>query len=206
MPGVVINQLVFFFAVKWFSLRVKRDGVLMKFEMALILALGGVAALAACSPLPPLGQAYWQRVEDSSALYMTGPKAQQTLDDDIATCVHEVDELVELDALRETMPPDTHSEYFGALKASGDLAYYDTPTRYGDKKVDHADFHDYESCMRTKGWERVRYIRYQTLAKSHKTYTDTQEYRKTGLMGPAAEAEEQAEIDAKNNDYARLNQ
>jgi hypothetical protein len=170
------------------------------------LALGGIVAIAACSPLPPLGQAYWQRVEDNSALYMTGPKAQQTLDDDIATCVREVDELVELDALRETMPPDTHSEYHEALKASGDLSYYDTPTRYGDKKVAHSDFHDYESCMRFKGWERVKYIRYQTLAKSNKTYSDTQSFRKTGLMGPAAEAQERAEQDAANNDYAHLNQ
>jgi hypothetical protein len=178
----------------------------MKLKIASVLALGGIVAMAACSPLPPLGQAYWQRVEDSSALYMTGPKAQRTLDDDIATCVREVDELVELDALRETMPPDTHSEYFGPLKASGDLSYYDTPTRYGDKKVDHADFHDYESCMRSKGWERVRYVRYQTMSTANKTYTDTQEYRKTGLMGPAAEAAEQAAHDKQQGDYANLNQ
>ena len=179
----------------------------MKLKTASVLALlGGIVAMTACSPLPPLGQAYWQRVEDNSALYMTGPKAQQTLDDDIATCVREVDELVELDALRETLPPDTHSDYHKSLNASGDLAYYDTPTRYGDKKVDHADFHDYEGCMRSKGWERVRYVRYQTKAKSDKTYTETQQYRKTGLMGPAAEAKEEEEINNVNKDYRNLNQ
>lgn len=178
----------------------------MKFKLASVLALGGIVAIAGCSPLPPLGQAYWQRVEDDSALYMTGPKAQQRLDDDIALCVHEVDELVELDAMRETMPPDTHSDYHKSLKASGDLAYYDTPTRYGDKKVSHSDFHDYESCMRSKGWERVRYVRYQTLAKSNKTYTETQQYRKTGLMGPAAEAKLRGDIDKANADFANVNQ
>jgi hypothetical protein len=178
----------------------------MKLKLASVLAFGGIAAMmTACSPLPPLGQAYWQRVQDDSALYMTGPKAQQTLDDDIASCVHQVDELVELDALRETMPPDTNGEYHNALKASGDLAYYDTPTRHGDKKVAHSDFHDYESCMRTKGWERVRYVRYQTLAKSNKTYTETQQYRKTGLMGPAAEAYEQAQADKQSGDFAKMN-
>lgn len=177
----------------------------MKLKVASIMALGGAIAIAACSPLPPLGQAYWQRVEDSSALYMTGPKAQQTLDDDIAWCVHEVDELVELDATRETMPPDTHSDYHDALDASGDLAYYDSPTRYGEKKVDHKDFHDFESCMRFKGWERVRYLRYQTKSTAEKTYTDTQEYRKTGLMGPAAEAAEKAEAEKNQNDYSNLN-
>ncbi len=170
-----------------------------------MFAVGGIVAMAACSPLPPLGQAYWQRVEDNSALYMTGPKAQQTLDENIATCVREVDELVELDALRESTPPDTHSEYHRALKASGDLAYYDTPTRYGDKKVAHTDFHDYESCMRSKGWERVRFVRYQTAAKSSKTYVETQQYRKTGLIGEAAVVKEQQAIDKINGDYATLN-
>lgn len=179
----------------------------MKFKLASVLALGGlVTMMSSCSPLPPLGQAYWQRVEDNSALYMTGPKAQQRLDDDIAGCVREVDELVELDALRETTPPDTHSDYHTALKSSGDLAYYDTPTRYGDKKVAHSDFHDFESCMRTRGWERVRYVRYQALTKANKTYTDTQAYRKTGLMGPAAEAQKQAAIDAANDQFANVNQ
>ena len=178
----------------------------MKFKIASILAAGGiVAAVAACNPLPPLGQAYWQRVEDSSALYMTGPKAQQQLDEDIATCVREVDELVELDALRETLPPDTHSEYHKALKASGDLAYYDMPTRYGDKKVAHSDFHDYESCMRSEGWERVRYVRYQTAAQSRRTYKATQQYRETGLIGDAAEAKKQKVIDDEHSDYAHLN-
>jgi hypothetical protein len=182
-----------------------RGRVPMKSRMALTLAFGSMVAMAACSPLPPLGQAYWQRVEDNSALYMTGPKAQQKLDDDIATCVREVDELVELDALRETLPPDTHSEYHHALKASGDLAYYDTPTRYGDKKVAHSDFHDYESCMRHQGWERVKFVRYQTAAKSNKVYTETQQYRKTGLMGEAAEAKQQQAIAQTNADYGGVN-
>lgn len=176
----------------------------MKFKFSAVLMFGALA-VSACSPLPPLGQAYWQRVEDSSALYMTGPKAQQRLNDDIATCVREVDELVELDAIRETTPPDTHGDYRQALKASGDLDYYDTPTRYGDKKVDHADFHDFDSCMRVKGWERVRYVRYQTKAKSEKVYKQSQQLRKTGLMGDAYEAQQQAHINAANADYDNVN-
>lgn len=178
----------------------------MKFRLASVLAVGGIVAITACSPLPPLGQAYWQRVDDNSALYLSGPKAQQRLDDDIASCVRMVDELVELDALRETMPPDTHSDYHRSLKASGDLAYYDTPTRYGDKKVAHSDFHDYESCMRSQGWERVRYVRYQSLTKANKTYAETRQYRRTGLMGPAAEAQEMASRDATAAMYAEVNQ
>ncbi|MFH1158019.1 MAG: hypothetical protein V1721_03935 [Pseudomonadota bacterium] len=178
----------------------------MKFMMASILAVGGIVAMSACSPLPPLGQAYWQRVEDNSALYMTGPKAQQQLDEHIATCVRVVDELVELDALREALPPDTHSEYHRALNASGDLDYYETPTRYGAKKVAHSDFHDFEGCMRSKGWERVKFVRYQTSLKSGTTFRETQQYRKIGLTGEAAVAHEQAAIEKINRDFAAVNQ
>ena len=178
----------------------------MKFKISPALALIGIIAVAACSPVPPIGQAYWQRVEDNSALYMTGPKAQQTLDEDIAGCVRVIDEMVELDALRETLPPDTHSEYHRALKASGDLAFYDTPTRYGDKKVAHSDYHDYEGCMRTKGWERVKFVRYQTSLHAKKTDHELHQYWKTGLMGDAADAVERKKADKISSDYAHVNQ
>jgi len=153
-----------------------------------------------------MAQAYWQRVEDNSALYLTGPKAQQELHENIALCVHEIDEMVELDALRGTMPPDTHSEYGRALNASGDLAYYDTPTRYSDKKVAHSDFHDFESCMRYKGWERVVYTRYQAAAKARNTYRETKQYRDTGLIGDAAIARRMKEIQEENDHSARINE
>jgi hypothetical protein len=158
----------------------QEEGILQMKSKSLLIAACGLLALSACAYSPPLGQAYWQRVEDHSALYMTGPKAQQQLDEDIATCVREVDELVELGALRKDMPPDTHSEYHRALDASGDMSWYDTPTRYGDKKISHKDFQDYEGCMRYKGWERVRFVRYQSAQKAKGTYRDTQNIRQWG--------------------------
>lgn len=136
--------------------------------------------LSACVYMPPAGQAYWQRVEDNSALYMIGPKAQQQLDEDIASCVRQVDELVELGALRQKMPPDTHAEYRRALDASGDLSWYDTPTRFGDKKVAHKNFQDFEGCMRHMGWERVRQVRYQSAVNARSVYSETQDLRRYG--------------------------
>jgi len=177
----------------------------MKTKKVSLILFAGAVTLAACSPLPPLGQAYWQRVEDSSALYMTGPKAQQQLEENIATCVREIDELVRLDAFRETMPPDTHSEYHRALDASGDLDYYDTPTSLGDKKIAHSDFHDFESCMRSKGWERVNYVRYQAADKAKSTYRDTKQLRETGLMGDAAVMYKQKEVEKSKADYTKVN-
>ena len=146
----------------------------MKSKIVSVLVVSCMAMLAACSSVD---QAYWQRVEDNSALYMTGPKAQQRLDENISTCVNEIDELVKLDALSEGALP---SDYQIALKKSGDLASYDRPTTLGNKKVAHSDFHDYESCMRSKGWERVKYVRYQTASAAKETFKETQKQRKNG--------------------------
>jgi hypothetical protein len=172
----------------------------------MMIAALGMLAVSGCVWNPPTKQAYWSRVEDNSALWMTGPKAQQTLDENIASCVRQVDEMVELGALRETTPPDTHSEYRRALNASGDLDYYDTPTRYGDHKVAHHDFHDFDSCMRHMGWERVNFVRYQVAKQAKETNNDLQSIRQWGV--PAAEgAQKQKEkTDAIKSDYVRLNQ
>jgi hypothetical protein len=177
----------------------------MNSKVKMLVAACGLLALSGCAWQPPTGQAYWQRVEDNSALYMTGPKAQQGLEENIATCVREVDELVELGALRETTPPDTHSDYFRALKASGDLDYYDTPTRYGEKMVSHSDFHDFDSCMRFKGWERVKFVRYQVAAQAQDTYKDTTDLRLWGVTGDAAIQRQQEKMNQIKNDYANTN-
>ena len=167
---------------------------------------GLVLAVSACTYTPPVGQAYWQRVEDNSAMWMTGPKAQQQLDQDISGCVREVDELVELGALRETTPPDTHSEYHRALKASGVLDHYDTPTRYGNHKVSHTDFHDYESCMRFKGWERVDFVRYQAARQAKAVYNDTQSLRIWGMTGASATKKQEEKTAKIKENFAGLNQ
>lgn len=169
------------------------------------VAVVALLAVTACMPITPQGRAYWERVEDSSALWMTGPKAQQQLDQDIAGCVREVDELVELSALRQTTPPDTHSEYHRALKASGDLDYYDTPTRYGSHKVAHTDYHDFESCMRVRGWERTNFVRYQTAEQAQKNYKNTQSIREWGVPTEAAEKFKQERADAVRSDFVSVN-
>lgn len=171
-----------------------------------LAAAASLLALSACTWSAPVGQAYWQRVEENSALWMTGPKAQQELDQNIAGCVREVDELVEIGALRETTPPDTHSEYHRALDASGDLAYYDTPTRYGDHMVSHTDFHDFDSCMRSKGWERVKFVRYQTALKSKNTYQATQEIRNWGISGEVAQQRQAEKVAVIKEDFSTLNE
>ena len=175
----------------------------MRSKFKLFVAAFSALVVSGCVWNPPVKQAYWQRVDDTSALLMTGPKAQQRLDEHIAGCVREVDELVELGALRETLPPDTHSEYHRALKASGDLDYYETPMRLGELHVSHSDYHDFDSCMRSKGWERVKFVRYQVAKQADKTNNDTKSIRKWGVPSEKA-AEKQAEA-VNHDDYQALN-
>jgi hypothetical protein len=172
-----------------------------------VALIASVLMVSACTPIkPPVGDAYWQRIEDSSALYLTGPKAQQRLEQNIAGCVREIDELVRLDAIRETTPPDTNSDYRRALDASGDLAFYDTPTRIGDSKVDHSNYHDFESCMRAQGWERSRYVRMEPAMRAETTYKDTKDLRKYGTFGAEAQIRQNQERAERVKDYKELNQ
>lgn len=160
----------------------------MKFQMKSILLLGlGIGLLGACTYQRAPQTAYWQRIDTHSALYLTGPKAQQQLEQEIATCVREVDELVRLRALRETTPPNTHHPYHDALSRSGDLAAFETPKHIRNLHVDHSDYYDFESCMRSKGWERVKAVRYQADARAQQNYKDTQDIRTYGTTGRAAE-------------------
>ena len=153
----------------------------------------------------PLADAYWQRINAHSALYMTGPKAQQTLEQHIATCKAEIEELVRLRALRETTPPNTHAPYHHALDESGDLAAFETPEHYGELHVDHSEYYDFESCMRSKGWERVRYVRYQYDSEAQRNYEDTQDLRKYGATGRAADLIKMNRSEDVQDNYENVN-
>ncbi len=174
----------------------------IKFSMVSVFSAG---LLTACQYPANHSTAYWQRIDTHSALYLTGPKAQQQLEQDTATCVREVDELVRLRALRETTPPNTHHEYHEALKESGDLAAFDTPEYKGDIHVDHSDYYDFESCMRSKGWERIRALRYAPGARAHQNYQDTQDLRKYGTTGRAADLKRQQEARGQNDQFSTVN-
>ncbi len=163
-----------------------------------VFTMGSVLVLSACQqPMQPTKEAYWQRIETNSALYLTGPKAQQMLDQDIAGCTNEIKELVELQAIRKTTPPATHYAYHSALEKSGDLAEWETPSHVGDLRVDHTEYHDFESCMRMRGWERVQNIRYQTSHKAKLTRDETQDIRKYGYSGSKLEEDLRKERDER---------
>lgn len=128
------------------------------------LALLTVSALslAACHVPPKLENAqYWQRKNATSALYLRGPKAQQTLHKDIADCVTEIDELERLGPLREAIPADTQNgQVPNPNSADGKLRRWDTPKRDGHLYSEHFNYVDFEGCMDYKGWERLEAMPY----------------------------------------------
>ena len=59
--------------------------------------------------------------------------------------------------------------------------------------------------MRSNGWERVSYVRYQTAQQSQKVYKNTQEIRTWGVSGDAAQKKKEEKIKAVTDDYTALN-
>lgn len=143
--------------------------------------LSGVMALtlAACDTIPrnmELNNAhFWQRAETSSAIYQRGPKAQQMLHRDIARCTTSVRELKRLGTIRGATPAD--ADRGGAVPdpntSAGRLASWDTPSRDGYLLTEHTDYHDFETCMMTAGWERVEYMPHEQAEQARDVYIET---------------------------------
>lgn len=130
-----------------------------------ILSLAIFLFLTGCASRPNLENAqYWQRKETSSALYLQGPKAQQMLHQDVAGCTNEISELQRVGALRRAIPANRADD--------GALARHDTPERDGYLRMEHSNYHDFETCMTAKGWERVEYLPYAQADRAQKNYLE----------------------------------
>lgn len=154
--------------------------------MLRILPLTALAAIAlsACNMQPVDLQKgyYWQRASVTEAAYMEGPKSQQMLNRDISRCVVEIRELERLGAIRVATPGDTarNGQAPDPGTPAGSLAQWDTPERDGYLRAEHLDYHDFETCMIAKGWERVEHVPYDVAERARETYVETimdQEYR-----------------------------
>lgn len=148
--------------------------------LTLVLASTLLLSLTACSSQPVDRVAlrhdphYWQRVETSSAVYQRGPKAQQMLNRDIARCVTELRELDRLGAIRYVTPGEINE--YGIVPdpdtAAGSLSEWDSPERDGYLRAEHLEYHDFETCMMAKGWERIEHVPYDIAEESREDYID----------------------------------
>lgn len=136
-------------------------------------------AVTACEythrePLKIENAYYWQRKNSSSAIYMRGPKAQQLLHQDIASCTHEITELERLGEIRRAIPANynTGNTLEERTASQETLDQWDSPDKDGYLYGEHLDYHDFEGCMIYKGWERVEYLPYNELDRANKEYLD----------------------------------
>ena len=146
----------------------------------LILSFSALATLSltACSSFlgggsPKMESAkYWQRSNASSALYLQGPKAQQMLHQDISRCVYEIRELERLGEIRRAVPATYNSgnEIEHRTIADKNLDKWQTPLRDGFLHSEHLDYHDFETCMGAKGWERVEHLPYDKAHLARQEY------------------------------------
>lgn len=137
------------------------------------LILSSLSLIVACAAQPkklPEDAAYWKRTEASSQIYLTGPKAQHTLNRDIANCTVEIRELQRLGSLRNATPPNTRRGRSDGAPAGGYVAGFDTPEYDGSTYASYFTYTDFEGCMRDKGWARVNYVEPRVADQSERNF------------------------------------
>lgn len=134
-----------------------------------ILTLALIPALVACSTEPDLRKSqYWERASVSETVYMRGAKSQQMLNRDIARCVTQLRELERLGQLKNAIPPDRYDELTSTAQL--ERLEWDTPEREGALFSEHTDFHNFDGCMKAKGWRRTKNVPYETALRAEETY------------------------------------
>jgi len=141
--------------------------------MRIKIALTAIVTLTitACESAPknPMDFQYWQRSSVSSAIYMQGPKAQQALHRDIARCVSEVKELQHLNKSKSPFIINKSTQRLHNPDQKKHMGY-NTPEYNGYLLSEHTNYHDFDSCMAHKGWERTQYIPYDISERARNSY------------------------------------
>ncbi len=153
---------------------------MLKSRSTLLLTGVLLFGLVACESSTPVSKYdlltephFWQRAEATSAIYQRGPKAQQMLNRDISRCVTELRELERLGAIKHATPaaivngvvPDPNTP-------AGNMAQWDTPERDGYLRAEDLEYHDFETCMMSKGWERVEHVPYDIADEGRENYIE----------------------------------
>ncbi len=180
----------------------------------LLASCFSVGILAACGTLPSqtpnLEDAkFWQRKSASSALYLRGPKAQQMLHQDISRCVTDIRELENLGEIRRAIPTTYNSgnNIETSSPSKRELDRYDTPQRDGYLYAEHMDYHDFETCMYAKGWERVEYLPASAADQARQNYLDRASNKSKKSSGQSRENVTTLHPKDQNpKPYANLNQ
>ncbi len=158
--------------------------------------------LSACAQKPdvPLEQGqYWQRISTTEAIYLQGPKAQESLNRDIAQCVVELRELERLGQIKNSVSMDENGRIVDPDRAL--LENNDMPERSGDLLLEQTNYRDFEGCMLAKGWERVAYVPYNVVKDSQESYLRNHvDYSEYFITDENVKRKEQRDYEANYND------
>lgn len=141
----------------------------MKHIPLILLLLLTTTACGTAIPKKDMNKAqYWQRSSIADAAYQQGPKAQEMLNRDIAHCVSTLKELERIGTIRNAIPADS----MGRVLDRDEEQYmaFETPDRFGGLNLEAADYHDFEGCMLSKGWERTMFVPYTNASRSREVY------------------------------------
>jgi hypothetical protein len=177
----------------------------MAFKRLSFVAAASILALAACgTPVNKnveFGGQYWQRVSVSESIYQQGPKAQQMLNRDIARCVTELRELERLGQVKNAIPTDMTGRVLDP--DDKELEDWDTPERDQHLFAEQGDYHDFESCMLAKGWERVLHVPYDVADEARDNYIRAHKDYKYGSRIGESHTRRQTSNDV--GDFGELN-
>lgn len=141
----------------------------LKFSFLLSLSFSMLSACGTATRIDVTEGQYWQRASVAEAAYAQGPKAQQMLNMDIAACVSELRELERLGQLRNAIPANPHTHQV-ISKDELALETYEEPERQRYLLSEHGNYHDFETCMVAKGWERVKYVPFDVAHRARENY------------------------------------
>ena len=173
----------------------------MRLKSSALLLATTALALAACSATPvKKSEQFWERKNMSEAIYAQGPKAQQMLNRDIASCVVELRELEGLGTTKNAIPTDSAGRVLDPDELA--LADWDTPERDGQLLAEHSNYMDFESCMGEKGWERISHVPFEVAAKGRENYKRAKIDYDPAKDDPRSKKKSSSQTDG---DYSKVN-
>ena len=179
--------------------------------MVLILTLTTLSACGKTRLEQQLNHAkYWKRTDVREVTYINGRTAQKRLNQDIANCVMEIRQVRRTQALRDAIPANIHGledQYDENYQDRLSLNKLDTPERDGALRAEHANYHNFESCMFDKGWTRTAFVTYDTEVRARKAYLTNIGYEEDEARLSKKRARKQQELKSTNSpDFVDLNE
>lgn len=171
-----------------------------KFLILSLSLIPTLVVMSGCSNHPQLDNAqYWQRKNVSESVYLRGTKAQQILNQDIAACVTELKELERLGQIKDAIPTQ-----YGHVMAPHEIEMLenDSPERDGALFAEQTNYHDFNGCMRSKGWERTYKVSFDTMQRARETYEKNHILYKNQAERPAHDSNSDHN---ENESYLNLN-